>query len=119
MCGASASRAHGRAGSSIAMMFLLVGWPGIPSIRPVALLQYAFSGALAPATSKKDHGYIGTHQANRNFTTDRAVHEGHAAVPDVRVFQPHVTGAQSRRRRVRFSQRARRSRGASESAALF
>src|SRR5947209_6450457 len=65
------------------------------------------------------YGYPRTHQTNRARQFDRAVHERHTAISYVRIFQSCLAGTESRRRGIRFGERAGRSRNARQSAALF
>src|SRR5687768_13448157 len=122
MCGASASRAQGSAGSSIAIEVLLAdGW-GFRSLSgrrppPAACVQrglharlgdtiWVCAPARAPGSTKVSNGRHRTHQGYARITSDRVVHEGYATVPDVRLLQPYRAGAEGGRCRIPFGQRA-------------
>src|SRR5688572_12923835 len=115
MCGASASFAYGSGGSSMAIASSLAGFrAGRKVYQPGSARMAGF-----PASKETRHGNPGPHPRHRRTQPDRALHEGHAAVPDVRLLEPRLAGAGAGRGDVPQHQRARGSRDPREPAALL
>src|SRR3546814_6370027 len=68
---------------------------------------------------EKGSGSSGTYRNSGQGTPGGAVHEGHAAVSDVRLFRPHRAGAQAGRRQNPSRQCAGRSGSARQPPALL
>src|SRR5580765_8250870 len=97
-------------------MAIAVSWlglEGVSSIRdwaakrgkqaaPVTMAHRAAAPLFEPDNV---HEYRRTHQEDRRRQSDRAFHEGHAAVSDVRVLLAYGAGAEILRRAVRLGQR--------------
>src|SRR6478672_10167830 len=128
MCGSSAVRSKGRGGSSMAMGDSCRGnGRGVKQrgkglqwrdSTPTSRCRRFAAAGMYPQESPNVRA--GTDPVRSRRPPGRVVHEGHAAVPDVRFFQSRGAGAQGgRRQRTAHGQRARGAGDPRQPAALF